>query len=78
MDGVGWHQQDLTDNFDNLTLLKLPPYSPELNLMEPVWQWLRQNALVNCRVSGYGDIVEQCSIAWNERKVRVIELCTSQ
>ena len=46
--------------------------------MELVWQWLRQNALVNRRVSGYGDIVEQCSIAWDERKVRVIELCTSQ
>lgn len=25
MDGAGWHQQDFTDDFDNLTLLKLPP-----------------------------------------------------
>lgn len=40
MDGAGWHQQDLTDDFDNLTLLKLPPYSPELNPIEQVWQWL--------------------------------------
>ncbi|MDT3275598.1 IS630 family transposase, partial [Shewanella sp. SP2S2-4] len=53
-------------------------YAPELNPMEPVWQWLGQNVLANRRVSGYGDIVEQCSIVWNERKVRVIELRTSQ
>ncbi|BDQ65599.1 hypothetical protein NUITMVS2_14110 [Shewanella xiamenensis] len=47
MDGAGWHQQDLADDFDNLTLLKLPPYSPELNPIEQVWQWLRQNVLAN-------------------------------
>ncbi|HCD1288378.1 TPA: transposase, partial [Vibrio parahaemolyticus] len=22
--------------------MKLPPYSPELNLIEQVWRWLRQ------------------------------------
>lgn len=27
MDGAGWHQQYLADDFDNLTLLKLPPYT---------------------------------------------------
>lgn len=75
MDGAGWHQQDLADDFDNLTLLKLPPYSPELNPIEQVWQWLRQNVLANRCFSGYDDIVEQCSIAWNtfiEKKARVI------
>ena len=81
MDGAGWHQQDFTDDFDNLTLLKLPPYSPELNLIEQVWQWLRQNVLANRCFSGYGDIVELCPRAWNifiEKKVRVKELCTRQ
>lgn len=53
MDGAGWHQQDLADDFDNLTLLKLPPYSPELNPIEQVWQWLRQNVLANRCFSGY-------------------------
>ena len=77
MDGAGRHQQDLADDFDNLTLLKLPPYSPEVNPIAQVWQWLRQNVLANSCFSGYDDIVEQCSIAWNnfiEKKVRVIEL----
>ena len=30
---------------DNITLLKLPPYSPELNPMENVWAYLRANKL---------------------------------
>ena len=28
MDGAGWHQQKLTEGFDNLSILKLPPYPP--------------------------------------------------
>ena len=79
MDGAGWHQQDLTEDFDNLSILKLPPYSPELNPIEQVWQWLRQNELANRCFSGYDDIVEQCSIAWNRfiaEPERVIQLCS--
>ena len=37
MDGVGWHTEDITNNFQNLSVIKLPPYSPELNLIEQVW-----------------------------------------
>lgn len=79
MDGAGWHQQKLTEGFDNLSILKLPPYSPELNPVEQVWQWLRQNELANRCFSGYDDIVEQCSIAWNHfiaEPERVIKLCS--
>ena len=32
MDGAGWHQETL--DLPNVTLLKLPPYSPELNPCE--------------------------------------------
>jgi transposase len=30
---------------ENIRLLPLPPYSPELNPMENVWEYLRQNEL---------------------------------
>jgi len=45
-DGASWHQQggDLIVP-DNITLLPLPPYSPELNPMENVWDYLRGNKL---------------------------------
>jgi len=64
-DGAAWHQEYLADQFENITIIKLPPYSPELNPIEQVWQWLRQNELANRCFSGYEDIVNQCSRAWN-------------
>jgi transposase len=31
----------------NISILTLPPYSPELNPAENIWQFLRQNFLSN-------------------------------
>ena len=79
VDGAAWHQAYLTDKFDNLSIIKLPPYSPELNPIEQVWQWLRQNELANRCFKGYDDIVDECSRAWNvfvSDKARVIKLCS--
>ena len=78
IDGAGWHTMDTAKAFDNLSLLKLPPYSPELNPIEQVWQWLRQRCLSNRTFSGFDDIVEQVSIAWNtfvSDSERVKNLC---
>ena len=61
MDGAGWHTLDTVRPFDNVTLIKLPPYSPELNPIEQVWQWLRQRCLSNRIFKGYDEIVEQVS-----------------
>jgi hypothetical protein len=50
---------------DNITLLHLPAASPELNPMEPVWQYLRQNKLANRVFRSYPQIVDACCDAWN-------------
>ncbi|SUI83924.1 Uncharacterised protein [Shewanella morhuae] len=56
-----------------------PQTASLLTPIEQVKQWLRQNMLANRCFSGYDDIVEQCSIAWNsfiENKERVSKLCS--
>jgi transposase len=65
-DRAGWHQPggDLRVP-DNIRLLHLPPYSPELNPMENVWDYLRQNKLCATVWDSYDDIVEACKRAWN-------------
>lgn len=64
MDGAGWHTTDTSAESSNLTIIKLPPYSPELNPIEQVWSWLRQHKLANQAFTGYDDIVDKCSRAW--------------
>ena len=64
-DGAGWHQ--LGGKLvvpDNIVLLPLPPYSPELNPMENVWDYLRGNKLSHRIWDTYEEIVEACANAW--------------
>jgi hypothetical protein len=65
LDGAGWHGAANLAIPDNLTLLPLPPYSPELNPVENVWQYLRQNQLSLRVWPDYPAIVETCCQAWN-------------
>lgn len=79
MDGASWHQEYLEDEHSNLSIIHIPPYSPELNPIEQVWSWLRQNEIANRTFKDYEDIVEKCSSAWNrfrESVERVISLCS--
>lgn len=65
-DSAAWHQTGGALVVpDNIVLLHLPPYSPELNPMENVWDYLRQNKLCAQIWNSYDDIVEACKTAWN-------------
>jgi transposase len=66
LDGAGWHQTgDKLRLPRNISLLPLPPYSPQLNPVENVWQFLRQNYLSNRVFESYETIVDACCNAWN-------------
>ena len=65
MDGAGWHTDDISEQFHNVSIVKLPPYSPELNSIEQVWSWMRQHHLANIAFKNYDDIVDKVCSAWN-------------
>ena len=65
LDQAGWHMSKALVVPDNITLLPLPPRSPELNPVENVWQYLRENWLSNRVFRGYEDILALCRDAWN-------------
>jgi transposase len=50
----------------NITLFFRPPRSPELNPVENVWQFMRDNWLSNRVFADYDDIVTHCCDAWNK------------
>lgn len=65
-DGAGWHKAGGALRVPgNLMLIPLPPYSPELNSMENVWEYLRANRLSFSVWEDYDAIVEACASAWN-------------
>jgi transposase len=49
----------------NNTIIALPPKSPELNPVENVWQFMRDNWLSNRVFKSYDDLVDHCCEAWN-------------
>ena len=49
---------------DNITLVTLQAYCPELNSMENVWEYLRGNKLSALVWDTYEDIVDAYQAAW--------------
>ena len=47
LDQAGWHKAKDLKVTQNITLMFLPPYSPELNPVEKLWQWLRKEVTHN-------------------------------
>ena len=81
LDGAGWHQSKDLAVPNNITLVVLPPYSPELNPVERVWLYLRERfpslrlfesieAIIgawNRLVAEQGRIRSLCAYPWIEK-----------
>ena len=66
LDGAGWHVGEDLAVPANLTLVPLPPYSPELNPVERVWEYLRDRWLSHrVLAGGYEAVVDAACAAWN-------------
>jgi transposase len=80
LDGTSWHQTGgklWVPQY--VSLLPLPPYSPKLNPVENIWQFLRQNHLSNRVFKNCNDILDACCAAWNalvEEPKRIASIAT--
>ena len=66
LDQAGWHTSGQLKIPDNISLLALPPRSPELNPVENIWRYIRDNCLSNRIFKSYDDIVNLACQAWNK------------
>ena len=65
-DQAGWHMSARLVVPPNITIIALPPKCPELNPVENVWQFMRDNWLSNRVFKSYDDLVDHCCEAWNK------------
>jgi len=66
MDQAGWHTTGRLNLPANISVLTLPPKCPELNPVENIWEFMRDNWLSNRVFKSYDDIVDHCCEAWNK------------
>ena len=65
LDRAGWHIAADLRWPKNITPILLPSRSPELNPVEQVWQYLRDNFLSNRVFETYDDIIDAACAAWS-------------
>ena len=77
MDCAGWHSKAKELKIPtNISLLDLPPYSPELNPVERLWKWLKENFLSNRVIAKNEDLINVGCEVWNRlTDERVKSIC---
>jgi putative transposase len=79
LDNAGWHRAKALTIPQNLVLLPLPSYSPELNPSENLWQWLRSHQLANRIYPDYDDLLHAAATAMsslNADRIRSVCACS--
>jgi transposase len=64
LDGAGWHTSHDLAVPSNLSLLRLPPYSPELNPIERIWLYLRERHLSHRVLDDDRAVLDAVCDAW--------------
>jgi len=65
-DQAGFHKSKNLKVPDNISIFRLEPYSPELNPVERVWQWIKTHYLGNSIFSDVEDLFQAGVSAWNK------------
>ena len=63
-DQAGFHKSKELAVPENITIIELPAYSPELNPVENLWQYLRSHYWSNRSYDGYDDLRVAACDAW--------------
>jgi hypothetical protein len=67
LDQAGWHLSATLTVPANISPMPLPAKSLELNPVENIWQFIRENWPSNRVFTSYRDILDHCCYAWNRR-----------
>lgn len=76
LDGAGWHKSKELQVPENVEIVYLPPYCPELNPVERLWLYIKQNILRNKIYETIEDLEEAvCSFISALHKDTILSIC---
>ena len=73
MDQAGWHKSRKLKLPEGVTVLLLPPYSPELNPTENLWHYLRSHYLSNRSYADYDALLSAGTDAYRKLTLEVVK-----
>jgi hypothetical protein len=78
MDGAGWHKSQELILPQNIEIIYLPPYSPELNPVETFWEHIKRYTIKN-KIYDTLDALEEaiCAFMLNLTREEVASICTA-
>jgi transposase len=78
VDGASWHNSEDLEIPQNITLYFFPPYSPELNPIERLWNYVKSNFLSRKIFRDMEDIFDVGSLAWRTlTRGQIKSICTT-
>lgn len=76
LDNAGWHTTGRLKVPQNITLLPLPAYTPELNVVERLWHWVKDHEFSNRVYPTYEELADEvCSIWQHLEPTRILTVC---
>jgi transposase len=76
LDGAGWHKSKNLEIPENITIVFLPPYSPELNPIERLWLHIKHHTIRNRIYDTLNDLEEAvCNFIKNLKSQTVESIC---
>ena len=73
VDNAGWHTSVGLRIPENITLLPLPAYTPELNVIERLWHWIKDHEFSNRIYADYDALVHAVCAMWRTLRAQRIQ-----
>ena len=78
MDGAGYHKAKGLSIPNSIEIIYLPPYSPELNPVERLWLYIKQNTIKNRIYETLNDLEEAiASFIQTIKQTDIKSICTA-
>jgi transposase len=77
-DNAGWHKSKALTIPANIEMIYIPPYTPEMNPIEQIWDELREKHFANRHFASLALVVDTLCIAVRSLSKRCISCITSR